>query len=228
MNDEGERMTSGTSMGAVEFVRSAILQGTYAPGERLKETEVAKQLGVSRTPVREAFRVLEAEGLIELLTGKGARVRVYKTGDVDLIHEIRSVLEGKVAGRAALHVSNSHLTQLDASCDRLEALPVGATAECDKENQFFHGLIFEIVGNDPLTHIARRLLEVPLPYKYNYWGSAAEKNRSVAAHRRICRALWSRDAAEAEEAMSLHVSEAGKGIIRGIVDESAALEQSTN
>lgn len=207
-------MASTASDGPVEFIRSAILSGEYAPGERLKETEVAEHVGVSRTPVREAFRVLETEGLIELLAGRGARVRIYKTEDVQMIHEIRSVLEGKVARYATMHVSNSHIAALEASCDRMEKLPVGAVLECDKENQFFHGLIFDIVGNDRLTHIARRLLEVPLPYKKDYWSTEDIKQSSVTAHRRICAALRERDADAAEEAMCQHVLDAGTGLTR--------------
>lgn len=205
-------MADTTNDGAVEFIRTAILRGTYAPGERLKEAEVAERVGVSRTPVREAFRALETEGLIELLAGRGARVRVYEPEDVEIIHEIRSVLEGKVARRAVLHVSHSHLAALDASCDRLEALPVGAAVECDQENQFFHGLIFDIVGNDRLTHIARRQLEVPLPYKQNYWSSEEVKRSSVAAHRDVCDALRAGDAEAADDAMRRHVLDAGAAL----------------
>nr|WP_228721131.1 GntR family transcriptional regulator [Arthrobacter sp. 260] len=200
--------------GPVEFIRSAILSGSYAPGERLKEAEVAVRLGVSRTPVREAFRVLETEGLIEVLAGRGARVRLFTAEDVQLIHEIRSVLEGMVARQATLHVSKSHLAALESSCDRLENLPDGSVLECDQENQYFHGLIFDIVGNDRLTHIARRLLEVPLPYKEDYWSTEEVKASSVAAHRRVCEALRTNDAVAAEEAMRQHVRDAGAGVAR--------------
>lgn len=200
--------------GAVEAIRSAILRGDYAPGERLKEAEIAERVGVSRTPVREAFRVLETEGLIELLPGRGARVRVYSAEEVATIHEIRSVLEGKVARRAVMHVSPSHLAALHASCDRLEKLPVGAAEECDLENQFFHGLIFDIVGNDRLTHIARRQLEVPLPYKQDYWSTAEVKQASVDAHREVCAALRAGDEDAAEDAMRRHVLAAGAGLVQ--------------
>jgi len=214
---EGKRNMASTTQkgGAVEAIRSAILRGDYAPGERLKEAEIAERTGVSRTPVREAFRVLETEGLIELLPGRGARVRVYSAEEVSTIHEIRSVLEGKVARRAVMHVSHNHLAALEASCDRLEKLPVGAAEECDGENQFFHGLIFDIVGNDRLTHIARRQLEVPLPYKQDYWSTEQVKQASVVAHREVCAALRAGDGDAAEDAMRRHVLAAGAGLIQG-------------
>jgi GntR family transcriptional regulator, trigonelline degradation regulator len=205
---------AGTNDGPADRIRSAILNGTYAPGERLKETEVAKNLGVSRTPVREAFRALEAEGLIELLAGRGARVRSFSPEDVQMIHEIRSVLEGKVARHATMHVSNSHLAALERSCERLENLPTGAALECDRENQFFHGLIFDIGGNDRLTQIARHLLEVPLQYRKDYWSTEESKMASVAAHRRIWTALETRDADAAEETMCRHVLNAGANMVR--------------
>lgn len=220
-------MATTTNEGAVEFIRSAILRGVYAPGERLKEFEIAERTGTSRTPVREAFRVLETEGLIELLPGRGARVRVYSAEDVAIIHEIRSVLEGKVAKRAVMHVSNSHLVALEASCDRLEALPAGAVAECDEENQFFHGLIFDVVGNDRLTHIARRQLEVPLPYKQGYWGSEEVKQSSVTAHREVCAALRAGDGDAAEDAMRRHVLAAGAGLTQDSSSPESALAASS-
>jgi DNA-binding GntR family transcriptional regulator len=203
-----------TTESPVEVIRSAILTGRYAPGERLKEVEVAEQTGTSRTPVREAFRILEAEGLIEVLPGRGATVRVYGAQDLEILHEIRSVLEGKVAKYAVLHISSSHLTALDASCDRLEALPAGAVAACDEENRFFHGLIFDVVGNDRLTYIARRQLEVPLHYKQGYWDSERVKQSSVAAHREVCAALRTRDADAAEDAMRRHVLAVGTEMTR--------------
>lgn len=220
-------MRSAENDGPVEVIRTAILTGRYAPGERLKEKDLAEQTGTSRTPVREAFRVLETEGLIEVLPGRGARVRIYGAEEVAIIHEIRSVLEGKIARYAVPHISSSHLAALDASCDRLEALPVGAADECDAENRFFHGYIFDVVGIDRLTHIARRQLEVPLPYKRAYWDSEQVKQSSVVAHREVCSALRSGDADAAEDALRRHVLAAGAEIAKGSGTPNPALAVSS-
>jgi Transcriptional regulators len=110
----------------VEELRDNIVRGVIEPGQRIREVEIAAQFGVSRTPVREAFLVLAAEGLLTLQPGKGARVRVYSAEEVHLVHEVRSLVEGRVARFAADRISNQQLTLLEQSCDRLEKLPAGA------------------------------------------------------------------------------------------------------
>lgn len=190
-------------------MRDAVVRGLILPGERIREVEVAAQLGVSRTPVREAFLVLAAEGLFTLQPGKGAQVRTYSADDVRLVHEVRSLVEGRVARFATDRVSNQQLALLEQSCDRLEALPAGAVSECNEENVLFHNLIFSIVGNSQLMHIGRHLLEVPLPYKKDYWNDPVQRRSSEAAHRRVYEALNNRDPDASEAAMRDHVLEAG-------------------
>lgn len=196
----------------VEQLRDSVVRGLILPGERIREVEVAEQLGVSRTPVREAFLVLAAEGLLTLQPGKGAQVRTYSADDVHLVHEVRSLVEGRVARFATQRVSNQQLALLERSCDRLEALPAGAVFECNEENVLFHNLIFTVVGNSQLMHIGRHLLEVPLPYKKDYWNDPVRRRGSEAAHRRVYEALNNRDPDASEAAMRAHVLEAGEGI----------------
>lgn len=205
----GELNGQSAREGVVEALRDSIISGKVPPGARIREAEIAERLGVSRTPVREAFLVLAVEGLLSLQSGRGARVRVYKAEDVRLVHEVRSLVEGCVARFATDRISNQQLTSLEESCARLEALPNGAVQECNEENILFHNTLFFIVGSDRLMHIGRHLLEVPLPYKENYWANAEQKRCSEMAHRRILEALKARDGAAAETAMREHVLEAG-------------------
>ncbi|WP_346233623.1 GntR family transcriptional regulator [Parafrigoribacterium mesophilum] len=198
--------------GVVEELRDAIVSGSIQPGQRIREVEIAARLGVSRTPVREAFLVLAVEGLITLQPGKGARVRVYSAEDIHLVHEVRSLVEGRVARFATDRVSNRQLSLLEQSCDRLEALPVGAVDQCNAENVYFHNLIFSIVDNSQLTHVGRHLLEVPLPYKRDYWNDAGQRHSSEVAHRTVLEALTRRDPDASEAAMRDHVLESGRHI----------------
>jgi GntR family transcriptional regulator, trigonelline degradation regulator len=198
--------------GVVEELRDNIVRGVIEPGQRIREVEIAVKFGVSRTPVREAFLVLAAEGLLTLQPGKGARVRVYSAEEIHLVHEVRSLVEGRVARFATDRISNQQLSLLEQSCDRLEALADGAVDECNEENVRFHNLIFAIVGNSQLMHIGRQMLEVPLPYKRNYWNDREQRHSSEVAHRRVLEALKRRDAAESEAAMREHVLEAGHHI----------------
>jgi GntR family transcriptional regulator, trigonelline degradation regulator len=195
--------------GVVEALRDAIVGGEVPPGARIREVEIAARLGVSRTPVREAFLVLSIEGLLTLQAGRGARVRTYDAEEVRLVHDVRSLIEGRVARSAADHISNQQLAGLEECCARLEALPLGAVRECNAENVRFHNALFAIVGSDRLMHIGRHLLEVPLPYKENYWGDPVQKRCSEVGHREVLTALQARDGEAAERVMREHVQETG-------------------
>ena len=98
---------SKASEKVVDQMRDRILQGEYAPGERLGEVELAEKLGVSRTPVREALRRLSAEGLVDITTNKGARVVEYPAHDLDHIFLIRARVEGLSARTAAHRASDA-------------------------------------------------------------------------------------------------------------------------
>jgi GntR family transcriptional regulator, trigonelline degradation regulator len=198
--------------GVVAELRDTIIRGQIQPGQRIREVEIAAQFGVSRTPVREAFLVLAAEGLLTLQPGKGARVRVYNAEDIHLVHEVRSLVEGRVARFATDRISNQQLSLLEQSCDRLEALPEGAVYECNEENILFHNMIFSVVGNSQLMHIGREMLEVPLPYKRDYWANREQRHSSEEAHRTILEALKKRDGPESEAAMREHVLKSGRHI----------------
>lgn len=206
--------------GVVEALRDAIVGGEVPPGARIREVEIAARLGVSRTPVREAFLVLSIEGLLTLQAGRGARVRTYDAEEVRLVHDVRSLIEGRVARSAADHISNQQLAGLEECCARLEALPLGAVRECNAENVRFHNALFVIVGSDRLMHIGRHLLEVPLPYKENYWGDPAQKRCSEVGHRQVLAALQARDGEAAEQAMREHVQETGAFIATWMAKEA--------
>jgi DNA-binding GntR family transcriptional regulator len=196
----------------IEALRHAVVRGDVLPGQRIRESEIAARMGVSRTPVREAFLVLAVEGLLTLQPGRGARVREYSAEEVHLVHEVRSVVEGRVARFATERISNQQIAILEASCARLESLPHGAVDECSEENVFFHNTLFAIVDSSRLTHIGRHLLEVPLPYKRNYWAHSQQRECSERAHRQIFDGLKDRDGDAAEVAMRDHVLETGRYI----------------
>jgi DNA-binding GntR family transcriptional regulator len=153
--------------------------------------------------------VLAIEGLLTLQPGRGATVRVYQAEELHLVHEVRSLVEGRVARFATDRISNQQLAALGQTCTRLEALPAGAVRECNEENARFHNTLFTIVGSDRLTHIGRHLLEVPLPYKASYWGDPEQKRCSETAHRKVLDALSARDGDAAEAAMREHVRNTG-------------------
>ena len=94
------------SSGAADLIRQAIVEGRVLPGERLKEEELAQQLGISRTPVREALLILQTEGLVEASPNRGATVRSYELPDLEDMYELRALLEGNAALRAATRIDD--------------------------------------------------------------------------------------------------------------------------
>jgi DNA-binding GntR family transcriptional regulator len=197
------------SAAASEVIREAIVDGRLPPGRRLKEEELARELGMSRTPVREALLVLESEGLVESIPRRGATVRAYAVGDLDEVYELRALLEGYAARRAATRITAEDLARLDKSCDRFDAL----RAEDDlrdvvKENLLFHSLILEVAGSVRLAALVRTVVEIPLVYKSFYRYSPEQKLISQHYHRQLARALRAGDAERAELIMKEHVLEA--------------------
>jgi DNA-binding GntR family transcriptional regulator len=214
--DAAAPLVTNANVAVGETIRRAIIRGDLAPGDRLREGDVAHDLGVSRTPVREAFLTLRAEGLLELMPSRGARVRGYELEELGVLYDLRKLLEGYAAGSAAARIEEAVLAELDASCDRLESLAVGDVAAHHEENIVFHSTILDAVGSDRLSHIVRTLLELPLPYKGDYWSSPANKRASETSHRRIVEALRARDASEARVAMTDHLAHAGALIMDGL------------
>src|SRR5438309_11120403 len=98
---EGEPLVRNASMAATELIREAIVDGRLEPGRRLKEEELARELGISRTPVREALLVLQSEGLVAAEPNRGASVRAHDAADLDDLYQLRALLEGYAARRAA-------------------------------------------------------------------------------------------------------------------------------
>jgi len=197
------------SAAAGEVIREAIVDGRLPPGRRLKEEELARELGMSRTPVREALLMLESEGLVESIPRRGATVRSYAVGDLDDVYQLRALLEGYAARRAATRISPDDVARLEESCDRFDRL----RAEDDlldlvKENLRFHSVIHEAAASDRLAALIRKVIEIPLVYKSFYWYSPEQKLISQHYHRQLTRALRLGDGERAELIMKEHVLEA--------------------
>ena len=122
---DGAPLVRNAGVVATEVIREAIIDGRLVPGERLKEEELARELGLSRTPIREALAVLQAEGLVDTAPNRGATVRAHDAEDLDDLYRLRALLEGYAAGRAAMRMAPEGTAELFASCERFEALADG-------------------------------------------------------------------------------------------------------
>ena len=197
-------------------LRDAILTGKLVPGERLMENQLAEKLGVSRTPVREALRMLELENLVELVPRKGAQVLDMSEKDITNILEVRSALEGLATSLACKKMTKEDLQQLKS----MEVDFEKAVADNDVEHfvdidEDFHDLIFAVTENDKLISIFRNL-RIQL---YRYRMAQAKNNETsmstiVAHHRSIIRAIENHDAEEGASIAQGHIKYQTESILR--------------
>ena len=202
------RLVQNASAAATELIRLAILDGRLEPGSRLKEEELARELGISRTPIREALLVLQAEGLIQTTPNRGAVVVTHDADDLIDLYQLRALLEGHAARQAAARISDEEIGLLRESCDRFDRIAAEDIRELVKENLLFHRAIHAAAGSARLSGMLRRVIELPLVYKSYVWYPPDQKRISAHYHRQITNALSVRDAERAELVMREHVFEA--------------------
>jgi DNA-binding GntR family transcriptional regulator len=190
----------------------------------LIEEQLAERLGVSRTPVRQALTMLEAEGLVEITPNRGATVCSFSIEDVWDIYDLRAVLEGHAARRAAGRIEGRELERLRELAEEMEGLP-GQFDDHEEEiralvalNQEFHGTIVEASRNKRLEHLINRTVEIPLMFKTFFWYTPHERVISNHYHRQILKALEKGDADRAEIIMREHVYE-GRDFVIGALEE---------
>jgi DNA-binding GntR family transcriptional regulator len=175
-------------------LRDMIVEGRLAPGERLSERELCLQLGISRTPLREAFRVLATEGLIALPPNRGAQVVKLSAGDVRDTFDVMGALEGLSGELACRHVADSDITALRVMHEEMVTCHArGDLPSYYRINRVIHERINAIAGNPTLTRTYRALNDRlhALRFRSNY---IKEKwDRAVADHGEMLEALAARD-----------------------------------
>jgi len=194
----------GRASWAYEMLHDAIREGSIEPGQRLMELEVSAWLKMSRTPVREAMRRLQAEGMLEFAPGGGMSVVLYDLRAIDEFYAMRERLEGTAAALAAQNADATELHILSATLDAMRALPAEPKMHA-RENQVFHEQIYRAARNRFLLKSLQSLLNfVPLlgPTTYNAPGRI---EAALAEHVQIVDAIRARDPAAAEEAMRRHI-----------------------
>ena len=196
-----------------ESIRDSIINGKIKPGERLLEPNVAKLLGVSRTPVREAFFQLESEGLVEVMPRKGAVVSEISIKDATELYSVRSVLEGLAAKLAVANITASKIEELK----NINELLIKHTKkesdnfrEITALNNQFHDLINREAQNEKLYQTIELLRKQTMRYNYIYLSVMFRIKVSIGEHEEIIRLLSEKKAEESENYMRKHVEDAGK------------------
>lgn len=220
------QLTRNASELASDLIRDAILVGRLAAGERLKEEQLAKDLGISRTPVREALLILQAEGLIESVPNRGAIVRSYSPAELSDMYDLRALLESYAARRAAIRVTDEQIADLSQSCKRFRELRLAYDVPgLSKENLFFHFSVAEAAGTPKLVALVQSAIQVPLVVSAFFWYSKGEARRSEDFHRRILAALSARDPERAELLMKEHIFEGRDALIAHMSKTAAQAEK---
>jgi len=197
---------------AYAAIYKALTAGRLRPGEHLAEERLAREIGVSRTPVREALRRLSAEGFIEFMPNQGGKVPLLSIEDVTEIFDLRLILETYAASLAAQKIVPAQLAELGELCDRMEkafALRRGDYIRTiSSGNRRFHRIILDATRGQRLTRILAQVIEIPLMLDtYNRF-SADDMDRSMRHHRELTVALKAHDADWARSVMQVHIQSA--------------------
>ena len=204
-----------SSQGASAYGRllDEIRSGALPPGARLLETELAERLAVSRTPVREAIRRLEADGLVAHMPRAGATVRRLDYAEIMELYEMRVVLEGTAARLAARSASEVEFDELDAIDDDMLAAD-GDGATLFALNQQFHRTLIDAARNRFLVQSVSAVHTTLLILGPSTLARADRAEAAVDEHRAIVAALRARDGAAAEAAMRAHMEQAQRTRLR--------------
>ena len=193
-----------------EFLKSSFLSGHFNPGERLTEERLAKKLGVSRTPVREALHKLESEGLIKPLETRGFIVSRDSKDEVEELFELRAILEGYALRIISEKISEEGLKQLDRLVAGAEdALRRKRMEEVFKWNTKFHDTLHGIVVDKKRLHrLLVNIRKYVLRYRMDTLQYPDGGKRAVDGHRKILLALKLKDPDLCERMMREHIQEA--------------------
>jgi len=191
---------------AYASIKDAILTLKLEPGAALVESDLAEQLGISKTPVRDALQELEREGFVARILFKGAYVTDVTMRDMTEVFQLRAVLEGLAARLAAPHFSQADLDHLERNLTAAEAaLAKSDLVLCSELGQALHLAIIDRAGNDRLAWIIHNLDDHLRRFRILSDRINGRLNKSVQEHRRILAGLEQRDSAGTEQAMRNHL-----------------------
>jgi DNA-binding GntR family transcriptional regulator len=191
----------------VVLVRDMIIAGELTPGERVSEPALCERFGVSRTPLREALKVLAAEGLVQLLPRRGARVAQITAEEVEELFPIMGVLEGLAAERAAERATAAELARLKALHDEMRArYRAGDQGGYAKLNRAIHEAIFAIAGSGELTSQYQQMMVRIHASRFVARSSPEDWRTAVEDHERLMTALAARDGVAAFGIMRAHLA----------------------
>ena len=202
-------------------LRQAILKGELKPGERLMEIQLANKLGVSRTPVREAIRKLELEGLVLMIPRKGAEVAEITRQDMEDVLEVRTALEELAVKDACDHITDAQLSELKkASNEFKKALLEGKDlVTCADADMHIHDVILSATNNRRLIQMLNNLSEQMYRYRMEYLKDERTHKTLIEEHDAIRRALKKHDKVKAGAAIRVHIDNQKRSILESLTEK---------
>ena len=208
---EKKMQTANLTAGVYQKIRKGILNGTWTPGQSLTELMLSQLLQVSRTPVREALHQLELEGLIELRPNRGAVVIGINTSDIEDIYEIRTLLEERVAQRAAARAEKADIETLREIVDLTEFyVERGSYDKITAMDDRYHQYLYSLSGSRMFHKTLADLHTYVEPVRERSIREPGRATAMLAEHRAIVEAIAEHNAEEAGRLMTLHITRAGE------------------
>lgn len=200
-----------------ETLREAIVNGMLKPGERLMEIQLAEELGVSRTPVREAIRKLELEGFVVMIPRRGTYVADLSIKDINEVFEIRTALDVLAAGLAVERITEDELEQLERLLveigELIEEDDADKIVESDSQ---FHDILYRASRNDRLVGIINNLREQFTRFRSISIQYPGRMQKSVEEHRRLVEAIASRDTDLAQQLAREHMENSEQTLLQDL------------
>lgn len=201
-------------------IREDILNGDYKNGDELREIAIGEELGVSRTPVREAFRQLELEGLIQIIPNKGAYVTGITIKDVKDIYMLRSKLEGLAARWAIDHITKEQLEEMEENIYISEFHSAkGHSDQIAELDNRFHELLYDACGSKMLANQLREYHEYVLRVRRKTLAATGRGMASTGEHKKIMEAIKAKDYDLAEATANEHIVNAYKNMVKNGLEE---------
>lgn len=207
-------------------LRKGILTGELKPGERLMEIHLANRLGVSRTPIREAIRKLELEGLVTMIPRRGAEVANITEKNLKDVLEVRRALEGLAIELACDRITEEKKRELQMRLEQVEAAVMtkdaGAIAGADAA---FHGVIVEASGNNRLVQLISNLGEQMYRYRFEYIKDISKHSQIMSEHKIMFNCIIGKDKENAAQMVKVHIDNQEEAIMRKIKKELSTVEE---
>lgn len=190
-----------------QYIKDRILKGTFRPSQKLTETELVQQIGVSRNTIKKAFLKLEQENLIAIEKNKGATIKAFTLEEILNYLEIREVLEGLISKNAVRNISMNDLDKMHETLEQMkEFLANNNFDKYSENNRLFHAIIYASASNRPAVDMIMMIRTQLLRYQFRTILVPGRTEASLQEHTKIYEAFRRKDETQVVEAVTSHIS----------------------